>query len=554
MFIYNKAISTAIHRITQYKKNIFFLLVFFIFIFHALNNYLILSHDNIPVLFDERYFFEESAGYHKIFSDILFKNDFSTALNHIKHWNSKIPPLVPITTSFLYFFFGLSEDVAALSILPYLFILIFSVYKIGEKLYSPAVGLFAAFLVSFFPMIAGMSRVYYLEIPMTAMISLAFLFLLNADYFNNRKYSILLGISFALALLVKWTSVIFLTGPCIFYILRGAKKNMYVNLFLSLGIVFLLVFPAYALLGKIFLSKYSSIFLNINVCRDFSFKLSDLFIYFNYLYDYQILAFFTIVFCISIPIFLMRGKSGRGFLLLWFLFPYIFFTVLFFSGFFKSPRFSVPFLPAVSLMVSFSIFSLENKKFKFTSLTVNLLIPIIVVVSLAQFLRLSYDPGFKSQLLYNEKNHHGFGRYRAYNEDWKTKEIFFIISNRLALKAGRKIVVFPLFNNDSINSPLVLKFSSEPDKNVLFDISLWEVAGGYSSLREDEFYEKKIKKADIIMVKEGGFLGVEDRDTAAMQVYKKLGMSLEKHKGLFSLIGLFGLPDKSKLLVYERKD
>jgi len=540
------------------KRYIPFLIIFVIFLFHAFNNYIILAKDNIPVIHDELQYFMESGRWYGMFNDIFFKWDFSNALLLFKNWASPYPPLVQITSALFYFPFGLTEDMAVLSLLPYLFILFFSVYMIGRKLYNNLVGLLAAFLISIFPMIISFSRVYYLEIPVTALSSLALLVLLNTDYFSNRKYSVLFGITLAMALLAKWISIVFIAGPfglCIFSALFSKtvpKKKIIINLFISLCVCFLFILPVYSLLYKTFLSNYSSVFINSSKYNLVNLNIDSFFIYFKHLYNFQILSFFTIVFCCSILIFLLKTKNGKGFLIIWFLFPCIFFTALYFLGYFESPRFTVPCLPSVALIISSAVFSLnKDKKVKFSSVIVVLIIALLVVVGLEQFFRLSYDSEYRPHLLSSVRYHHGFGRYQAYVEDWKTKELIAIIKNKRLSKKNGKTIVLPFHTAGILHTPLKRAFWFG---NILYDDFLNGVSGGYLGLQGEEIYENKIRKADIIIIKYDGFLsGVGGDGPIASQVYKILLKLFEKNKDLFYLADSFDLPDNSKLLVYVKK-
>jgi hypothetical protein len=551
------------------KKFFYFFLVFILFIFHAINNYLILSHDNIPLLFDERELFYGSIEFYNILHDIFLKSDFSTAWKLLKNWSSPFPPLIQLTTAFSYFIFGISDDVAILSTLPYLFILFFSVYKIGQKLFSNSAGLLAAYLVSLFPMTGGMSRVYYLENSTTALISLALLSLLNTCYFRNRKYSFLFGIAFALALLAKWTSIIFIAGPFIYYlfitmfskdIIKEDRKKIFINLSISLLICSILILPVYILLIKPFLSMYINIFSTIKISKMFCFSVNHFFRYFSYLYNYQLLPFFTILFCCSALFFLFKKKAGRGFLLLWFLFPSFFFTILIFCGYYDTPRFTMPFSPAIALIISTSSLSLVNKKVKIMQVINFFLITLIVIFGFVQYFRLSYDTAFKSLLLFEERFHHASGRYRPRMEDWKTKELIAIILNKSLYKGNEKAIILPLYNCDLINSPLIQELNNKyRNKNIGYDDFLDLVLGGHIGIKEDKFYEDKIKKADIVIIKEGmSIISIVERYAETpqalkiLETYKIVKRLFEKNKNLFSLINSFDLPDNSKLLVYGK--
>jgi len=554
------------------KKYAPFLIIFVIFLFHIVNNYLILSKDNIPFIHDERMYFEDSKSYYAIIRNAVFEKNFSGLSVFLKQRDFSYSPLVPLTSVPFYFLFGLTDDVAVLSLMPYFLILLLSIYKLGQKLYSSnSAGLLAALLVSLFPIIVGFSRVYYLEIPMTALVTLTFVFLLKTDYFKNRKYSILFGITLALTLFVKWISVVFIAGPFLFYAFSSlspkrstevSKKKIVNNFFISLFTCFLFILPFFALFIKPFLSNYNSVFCNVVKYNTSNFSVFE---YFTKLYDVQLLPFFTIAFCVAVPVFLIRVKE-KGLLISWFLFTCIFFIIIDFCGYFKAQsRFTLPLLPTVALIISSAVFSIKNNKARFTSVIVAFLIAVLIIGGLVQFFRLSYEPGCKYPLLAYAKNSHGLGRYQALIEDWKSKEVSSIVINKSLSNRNSQTIVLPLYNCGILHTLLLEEFSkyaAKSNKNVFYDNLLTLYCGGYSNLQEDKYYENIIKKADIVLIKEGGYLeGCEDPSlenvlghSLGYKVYMILTKSFKKHKSLFSKVGVFDLPDNSKLVVYEKME
>lgn len=545
------------------KRNICFLVVFVIFVFHAVNNYLILLKDNIPLLYDElNYFFESKRLYH-LLCDIMSKGDLSWRFDILKHWNSPYPQLVQLTTAFFYYIFGVSEDVAVLSILPYLFILFLSVYLIGSKLYGKAAGLFAAFLISVFPMIFGMSRVYYLEVPVAAMTSIALLFIIYSDYFLSRRYSILFGVFFALALLVKWISIIFIVGPlayCAFFAIysknkpKEFEKRVVANLFISLLVTLALISPVYALIAKVFLVKYGSIFINLYRKKTCDFSAYALTKYIMYLFKYQLFPLFSWFFFISLPFFYFCVRKGRLLLTFWIIPPYLFFTTLVICGYPECMRFSVPCLPAIALIISASIFKIKYFKRAFARTAFLLLLIIIILFGVMQFYKLSYDSEFKSPLASYIAScpQHGIGRYWSRYENWKGEELLTMILKQKSLLGASGLRVLPLHNLDVISSPIKKElYGYNNERNMEYDSFLGVVSGGYSCVEDKDYYENKIKLADMVIIKDGDLLCI-DKCTCAPKVYQILMEMFEKHKDQFYLLATLDLPDKSHLLVYQK--
>lgn len=78
---------------------------------------------------------------------------------------------------------------------------------------SSAAALMAAFLVGLFPMVAGMARLYYTEMFLTATVVIAMLALSQGRYLVSHTWAVILGVSFGVGLLVKWTMPVYVAAP-----------------------------------------------------------------------------------------------------------------------------------------------------------------------------------------------------------------------------------------------------------------------------------------------------------------------------------------------------
>ena len=128
-------------------------------------------------------------------------------------WHPNRPPLFFLSAIPLYRLFGLSADVGIMVNVLYLAVLFGSVYGIGRRLGGRGAGLLAAFVVATLPMIYAMSRTFYLELALAAMVSLSVYLLLASERFEDRTASLLFGLSFGLGLLTKRTYLVFMLAP-----------------------------------------------------------------------------------------------------------------------------------------------------------------------------------------------------------------------------------------------------------------------------------------------------------------------------------------------------
>jgi Dolichyl-phosphate-mannose-protein mannosyltransferase len=126
------------------------------------------------------------------------------------------PPLVYWVADVFYAVLGNEAMwVAVLSNAVWIAILVFATYGIGSRLWNPRVGLLSVAFVVTAPMLVTSFKEYMLDAPLTAAVALALYFLIRADGFFNRRYSLLFGLACGCGLLVKWTFPLLLWLPSV---------------------------------------------------------------------------------------------------------------------------------------------------------------------------------------------------------------------------------------------------------------------------------------------------------------------------------------------------
>lgn len=266
------------------------------------------------------------------------------------------PPLVYIVTIPFYLAGGTDKDVAGLVNIAFMAVIILSVYGIGRRLYTETVGLTATVITSCYPIIVGLSRLYVLEIPETAMVCLAIYAAIRTEGFRRTSWSFSLGIIFGLGMLVKWHFFIFCAAPVLYIFLSpGAKLLLYsplrrrlCNLGCCAGAVAVLAVPWYA-------HNFSgaAVFVARNLTREFwgtappVFSVNGFLFYPYALADTMLLAPMTVIFIAGLAIIICRRKVSP-LLILWFLVPLIIVTLVKQ----KIPRYFTPALPAAALITA----------------------------------------------------------------------------------------------------------------------------------------------------------------------------------------------------------
>ena len=115
------------------------------------------------------------------------------------------PPLRYWLTLPYYLMFGKTIPVAVFSNTLYVFLLAFSTYGIGKRVWNRATGLLAALFVLCSPMYVSQFKEYQLDAQQGTMVALSFYLFLRTEGFRNGKFSNWFGISLGLGMLTKWT-------------------------------------------------------------------------------------------------------------------------------------------------------------------------------------------------------------------------------------------------------------------------------------------------------------------------------------------------------------
>lgn len=138
------------------------------------------------------------------------------------------PPAFYLFTQPLYALLGYSADVAQLQNVFWLALILGLTFFFGWRFTTPFVALLALALTAFMPMLAGMTRMFYTESFITAMVMLNLLALVQSEGFTRRGWSLLWGASAGLGLLVKWTFPIYVLIPVLLVLwpmLRGLRGH-----------------------------------------------------------------------------------------------------------------------------------------------------------------------------------------------------------------------------------------------------------------------------------------------------------------------------------------
>jgi hypothetical protein len=455
----------------------------------------------------------------------------------------------------LYLVFGRSTDVAVMTNILYLIILVLSVYGIGRRIHSKEVGLMAVFIVSFFPIIFGMSRSYWQDFPLTTMVSLSIYLLMRTDYFRDRKYSVLFGLSIGLGMLTKWTHFVFLAGPFLYIFTLSLKMNEeshekgkrpILNTIIAILVGMAVASFWYIPNGLDVASKLFGLSAGITGKGDEATRfqqlgetigpsgtLKSLLFYGGMLINEQVSFFFAGLFLIFTVLLLKRERGENlWMLILWVVIPFIAFTLI--KN--KTTRNTVPMLPAIGLIISWGIMTIR------VTWTRKAVIAIILFIGLFQYITISYGSTLFPKKLdlttpvgeivfYEQYENRSHAIFRANQGDWKAEEILNRINMDRGDKKDIKIVLLPR------------------------DAFTWMAMEYTSYLKELPFTfigavnsPEAVLKADYVLLKKGGFIAPW---FLMGNIHASIDL-MEEHKKEFVLLAAVKLPEERTFLpVYD---
>jgi 4-amino-4-deoxy-L-arabinose transferase-like glycosyltransferase len=192
------------------------LLIGALVLFHAVNNWIWLVGNVTWTGWDKARHLTQSLNFSQMLSPPTIRSLFDLMIA-----DSIRPPLVPASAAVMYWLFGRSADIATMINVVYMAIALAATYGLGRRWAGRRLGFVSVILLAFFPMFYAMSRHFYLEFALMAMVALTVYLLVATDGFQRRGISILFGLSLGLGLLTKRTFAVFLTGPLIVAILAS---------------------------------------------------------------------------------------------------------------------------------------------------------------------------------------------------------------------------------------------------------------------------------------------------------------------------------------------
>lgn len=526
------------------KTIIMLVILFSIFLFHLINNYIVLSKDVKPICFTAHSICHTINLYHQF----IIGNDFKTLYRLYATW--PFYPLFMVSTVLGYLLLGLSPGSAVMTNMLYFLILLFSVYNIGKIMYNRNIGIFSSFLVSFLPGVIGFSRIFSFDFSLTAIVSLSLYLYLSTDKFRSFRNSLFFGISIGLGFLTKMSYPLFLSVPIIHFFISDYikdemapwRKKALVNLAFSF-MIGLLIASTYYLPNLHFV---------LEMAKALSFEEKFMAYNKNILQGLRDWLLFKPFFIISAIAFFTYLRRKELFLILVIIVPIFIFSLS--SN--VNPRYLLPILPGISIILSAEIFSLGRYK--------TIILPFIILFSLTQFFLLSYIPNEKLFFMKNDIMHTrtyqplhvGLFIAQETKKDYGSKILMdILITNSKELNNVEAKILFAFLDNMLLSGDLLYDITL---RRLKFNVLLPYVTTAYYFKKNFKpFYsnlDSIFRNVDFVIWKNGGDIGIGEVLYDGFDIIKEMSQTFTKLRYEFEICGKFYWPDDgTEILVYKNK-
>ena len=439
------------------------------------------------------------------------------------------PPFYHSVVAGFYALFGRSVDAAQWANIPAIALLMAATYGLGRTLLKPLPAAAAAVIVNFYPILVWLSRETLIDYLLTSIVALAMWLLVRTNEFSDRKRSIVFGIACGLGMLTKWTFVLFVALPALWF----ARKNLK-NAALSAGIAAALAAYWYVTAARAMIQLLSVNSAGAaNEGESSRLSLEAVIFYIRAMEGYQL--FFVLFAAFVVGAFLLTRNFDRAWIpvVLWLVGGWL--GLMLFQN--KDPRYSAPLLPAVALITA-QIF--ERKQ-----ILIAVLMPLLIFQHYMISFGISQLPpsvvlasGVEGPIpwrwnLYTQTDHGLWGP--PAREDWQIRHIL----DRISTVNGRPVRLGMV--------PDIPRFDSSAFE---FYIRLWKLP--VTIQRVVSFDEGVIANNDYIVVseKDRGF----EPGSFFTSDLPKINQYVSGHPESFRIVDSFPLPNGDVIRLYKVGD
>ena len=400
-------------------------------------------------------------------------------------WLYSNAPLITWIMKGIFFVFGKEYFDLQIIILNYFLFLmaLYFIYKIGLELKDKETGNVAMILFALTPAVYGLSRQYghqdwHVMIAMVVNIYC----LIKLDFFEDRKWSILYGITVGLGLLVKDEFLPYFFTPWLYVVivslLQGIRKKKIINMLVTIAIGSLIAGCHYFRIEIINKILHEPIVETVPV-----FTFANLRVMTIGLWEELLSPPIFLLFIFGFIFFLIRYKDINKYIFfLWFIVPW---SIIMFMPHHKEVEYGIVFVPVMILFPSMLVSNIKNIIFK------KIILIFCILICLLQFLDFSFGLDIK---LFSNKIKYQNNDIFYYDKFCRQQEV-----SLMMYKKEKYVISFVNYyiNNFNNRTCFIYHLIQDPEFNN-FNIQIYLNIKNIKSFRSLD----DIDKSDIIVFTE----------------------------------------------------
>ena len=170
----------------------------------------------------------------------ILKEPGRSRVKEILEMSSFYPPVVICAAGALYLLTGVHPLASQAVILAFLGIGLGALFVLGQWLFDAKTGILAALIFGTAPFVVYSTTNFQLDLPLAAVVILSLLVLVSTEEFSRRSWSIVMGLTLALGMLVKPPFAVYLFPPLILFAWRALRAPAPGQRLVNLGLTLLL--------------------------------------------------------------------------------------------------------------------------------------------------------------------------------------------------------------------------------------------------------------------------------------------------------------------------
>ena len=146
------------------------------------------------------------------------------------------PPLIAVLPTPVYLIAGRHARAALEVNLVGMLVMFSALYRMGRRYARPRAGLLAVVIAGSMPMLYGLSRWYLVECLLTAVVCVALCLIGEREMAGSTRWSVLLGVTFALGLLLKFSFPVYVLIPLLALAIQEGKRVLRMGVVVGIGV------------------------------------------------------------------------------------------------------------------------------------------------------------------------------------------------------------------------------------------------------------------------------------------------------------------------------